>query len=106
MGCAASTDHVGCGSSSLGNKIVAFDDTQEARAAVERLERSRNVPRLVAIKPAPPARPAAQSAFEELELVDSDEFEAISLAEPATVSSSSITSSSSNSITSSTAAHE
>jgi hypothetical protein len=105
MGCAASTDHVGCGSSSLGNKIVAFDDTQEARAAVERLERSRNVPRLVAIKPAPPARPAAQSAFEELELVDSDEFEAISLAEP-TVSSSSITSSSSNSITSSTAAHE
>ena len=104
MGCAASW----CGRSEyLGDQIVAFDNTEEARAAAADLERSRNapVPRVMAATPAPRPTPA-KPAFDELELVDSDEFEAISLAEPATVSSSSITSSSSNSITSSTAAHE
>jgi hypothetical protein len=89
MGCAASW----CGRSEyLGDQIVAFDNTEEARAAAADLERSRNapVPRVMAATPAPRPTPA-KPAFDELELVDSDEFEAISLAEPApAVTSSSI----------------
>jgi len=100
MGCGSSSpehvqrprpDLVGCGSSSFGDRIVAFDDKEEARAAVAGLET------VSSYKPAcgwAGTKPAivvpgqklcvrrVSVKFEVLELEDPDDFESIDLCDP------------------------
>jgi hypothetical protein len=103
MGCGGSSnvkkdraDLVGCGSSSFGDKIVAFDDKEEARAAVAGLETvssHKPVCGWAGTKPSSQDIVPGQKLcvrrvsvkFEVLELEDPDDFESIDLCDPSAI---------------------